>query len=402
MDIKKMKQKYLDTFYEWWTYPEEEFISTGFPNLDFVMWWGIPVGRFVELFWDNGTGKTTLSMQIANRVTDAWDKVLFIDTERTYPNRLWNDNIDVHEPSSWEDAVDRIVEGIKGWYKLIILDSVASTVPMYELETDTAAWSVAKHARLMNKMVRRVVWLLSEHWCTLLMINQLRGTIWGYINLDVTTWGVWLKYACSLRMQIMNTPKKWWIMDWDEVALKPAKIKIIKTKMRWGNDETILYLWSDGHYSELMDTLVTCLEYEVIKKNWAFIKYKWETLWQWLIRTALFLKNKPKLLLEMKVQLQERLKLKVAWSWMLFSTSETKEVYNKLASEYNDKYWELIELLTIENMTEVETAQEEYAWECFDSLEDIIAETGKAKSTIHKWLKDWKIKKNGELYYLTN
>jgi len=346
VDTTVLKKKYKDTFYEWGTYPEMEFMSTWFPNLDYVTGWGIPIGRVVELFGKNGSGKTTLAMQIAERYTDKWDKVLFVDTERTFPNRLSNDLIDVHEPDCWEDTVDRIVEGIEGWYKLIILDSVAATVPMVELDTSADQMNIGKQARLMNRMMRMVPSKLRTHWVTLLLINQFRTNIGGYWNPNQTTGGTGIAYACSLRMEIATSPKKDWILNSDgELELKPSKIKVIKTKMKWWNDEWVLYLWADGRYSELMDTLISCLQYEIITKKWAFIKYGEDTLWQGMIKVALYLKDAPEIVAVLKEQLQERLKIKVAWSWMLFSDQDTKEVYNKLVGTYNKKWKTTLQLI---------------------------------------------------------
>lgn len=345
MDITTLKKKYKDSFYEWGSYPKLNFTPTGFPNLDYIIWWGIPEGRVVELFWENGSGKTTLAMQFASRYTDKWEKVLFVDLERTYSERFDHKLIDVCEPDSWEDAVDRVVEAINSWYKFIIFDSVAAAVPMAELDTSADQMQIGKHARLMNRMMRMVPSLLRNTWTTLLLINQFRQKVGAYWNPNETTGGKGIDYACSLRMEIAPMPKKDVILndEW-EVELKPAKIKIVKTKMRWWTSEAILYLWPDGKYSELMDTLITSLQYELIFKKWAFIKYGDITLWQWMIRSALYLKDNPDMIETLKKQLKDRLDIKVVSSGMMFSQQESKDVANKLITSYNKKWWTSLEL----------------------------------------------------------
>lgn len=345
MEIKDLKKKYKDTFFEWGTYPDTNFISTWFSSLDFIIGGGIPEWRVIEIFGNNWSGKTTLSMQIAEKFTDRWDKVLFVDTERTFPARLGNPSIDVTEPDCWEDAIDRIMEGIESWYKLIILDSVAATVPMVELDTSADQMNIGKQARLMNRMMRMVPSVLRMHWATLLLINQFRTNIGGYWNPNQTTGGTGIPYACSLRMEIATMPKKDWILNKEgELELKPARIKVVKTKMKWWTDEWVLYLWSDGRYSELMDILIMCLQYSIIEKKWSFIKYWEDTMGQWLIKAALYLQEHPEILDVLNTQLQERLKIKVASSGLLFSTQESKDIANELIKEYNKKWGTKLDL----------------------------------------------------------
>lgn len=347
MDITTLKKKYKDSFHEWWSYPKLEYIETWFQNLDFIIGWWLPVGRVVEIFGENGSGKTTFSMHMADKVIDQWEKVAFVDMERTYPERFDRKGIDVFEPDSWEDAVDRVVEAINSWYKLIILDSVAACVPMAEMETSADQMQIGKHARLMNRMMRMVPWPLRNKWATLLLINQLRTKVWAYGNPNETTGGKWIEYACSLRMEICKMAKWENISNSDgEVELKPAKIKITKTKMVWwNNNEAILYLWPDGRYSELMDTLISCLRYEIIIKKWSFLKYKEVTLWQWMIRSALALKDNTTLRGILKEQLSDFLKIKAVSMWTMFWAKETKDIANKLIKEYNKKREDDLELI---------------------------------------------------------
>jgi len=366
-------------------YPETEFVSTWFTWLDFIIGGWIPRWRIIELFGKSGSWKTILSMQIAKQFDLLGERILFVDTEWTFPfhlrNKLSIKNMIVATPDSWEDAVDIIRKGITEWFKYIILDSVAATVPLYELETDTAQWTVGKHARLMNKMVRTVVSLLNTYWVTLFLINQLRESIWMFVS-EQPTGGQWIWYACSLRMKITKLTKKDYIFnkDTEELELIPAKIEIIKTKMRWWNENINLFLNSDWVYDKNVDMLICALSNGVIVQNGSFLKYNDVSLGQWILRAVQYLKEKKELLDIIKDQTLDILEIIKTKTWLMFSDEQKQKLYNELIIKYNKKWWKDFSLYN--KKTKKEEEWNGIDKRGFESLEEIIQETWKSKATV--------------------
>lgn len=63
---------------------QDDIISTGLPGLDDVLGvGGILRGSIIEIFGDEGTGKTALALYLAKRYQKAGKAVLYIDSERT-------------------------------------------------------------------------------------------------------------------------------------------------------------------------------------------------------------------------------------------------------------------------------------------------------------------------------
>ena len=410
--IKTQKKKHWDKYRLSTEVENLEFIKTGFPWLDYILGGGVPLGRVSEIYWENGCGKTTIALQMALKMAKVGYKVLFVDTEGTYPERFKHKNIMVAAPDSWEQAVDMIKDWIEDWYKLVILDSVTMCTPMYELENSAEANTIGKHARLMNKMLRMVTDALRRQNSALLLINQLRAAIWSYWAGTQTTGGKWISYACSLRLELRVMPKKDWIMNWDDVELKPVTASVIKSKMRWEKLKSPLFIKSNGMFSEMMDIMVTCLSYWVIIKNGAFIKYNDHTLWQWLLRAALYLKenmnHEDSMLTILREQLNDRLIIaSVEWD-LLFSEDEKKEKRNELTVEYNKKWKTELPLVDISTPTEKSSPTEEewevviQEWKSFDSLDEISKVTGKGIATIYRWKNEWKVTELDGKFYINN
>lgn len=159
-------------------------ISTGVLSVDRALKvFGFPRGRIIELYGEEGSGKTSLSLLAAANVLRSGGVVVFFDMECAYDKKFGellgvSDKMIIVTPGCAEDAFDQIVEIINlGYADLIIVDSVANMVPKQELEGEMSDQSMGLLARIMSKGLRKVTNAISKTNTCLIFINQVRMKI---------------------------------------------------------------------------------------------------------------------------------------------------------------------------------------------------------------------------------
>ncbi len=186
-------------------------IPTGALSLDLALGvGGVPRGRIIEIFGNESSGKTTLSLHLAANIQRQGGIVAFIDAEHaldvSYARRIGVDvdNLLLSQPSSGEEAL-QITEQLarSGAVDLVIVDSVAALVPQSELEGDMGDSHMGAQARLMSQAMRKLTSVLANTKTTCVFTNQIRmkiGVMFG--SPETTTGGNALKFYASVRMKI--------------------------------------------------------------------------------------------------------------------------------------------------------------------------------------------------------
>ena len=119
-----------------------EVIPTGALTLDIALGvGGLPRGRIVEIYGNEASGKTTLSLSVLAQAQKMGGTVAFIDAEHAFPRELAEtmglnlDELLVSQPDTGEQALeitDTLVRS--GALDCIVVDSVAALVPAAELQ----------------------------------------------------------------------------------------------------------------------------------------------------------------------------------------------------------------------------------------------------------------------------
>lgn len=210
--------------------------STGIPQIDEVCGTGLPFGRIVEVFGNEGSGKSTFALQCIKQV-QALDKLaLYVDVENTfdiaYATALGVDQskLLISQPSSAEKALS-IAEHVldSETVGLVVVDSVAALISFDELKESIEDAPVALQARLMSRAMKRYASKLTKNSPCVLFINQLRmkvGILFG--NPETTPGGLALKFAASLRLELRVKEK---IKEKNEVIGQVVKISAVKNKV---------------------------------------------------------------------------------------------------------------------------------------------------------------------------
>ncbi len=215
-----------------------EAISTGSIGLDMALGiGGVPVGRIIEIYGPESSGKTTLALQIIASA-QAKDKICaFIDAEHAldmfYAKNLGVDveNLLVSQPDFGEQALD-VLETLarSGAVDVIVVDSVAALTPKAEIEGEMADQQMGLQARLMSKALRKVTGILHKTGTTVIFINQIRMKIGmvGYGSPETTTGGNALKFYASVRIDIRRVAT---LKQGDAQIGNRVKAKVIKNKV---------------------------------------------------------------------------------------------------------------------------------------------------------------------------
>ena len=216
---------------------EVESIPTGSLTLDIALGvGGYPMGRVVEIYGPESSGKTTLTLHAISECQRKGGIAAFIDAEhafdRTYAESLGvnTDDLIVSQPDNGEQALeiaDNLVRS--GAIDILIVDSVAALTPKAEIEGEMGDARVGLHARLMSQALRKLTGTISKTNCCVIFINQLRekiGVMFG--NPETTTGGNALKFYSSVRLDIRRSTQ---IKDGDRVMGNRTRVKVVKNKV---------------------------------------------------------------------------------------------------------------------------------------------------------------------------
>ncbi len=249
--------------------------SSGSYMLDTILGWGYPEGRVVEIYGPESSWKTTLALHAISEVQQNDDIAAFIDAEHAldpeYSRKLGvdTDNLILSQPDYGEQALQIAQELAQTWVvKLIVIDSVSALVPKTEVEWDMGDSHVWLQARLMSQGLRKLAWILSKTWTTVIFINQIRSKIWiMFGNPETTSWGNALKFFGSQRIEIRRGEK---IEENKEQIGYKAKVKVVKNKIAppFKNIETIVKF--DRWIDRLSDLVDAGLHFGFISRSGAF------------------------------------------------------------------------------------------------------------------------------------
>ena len=212
-------------------------ISTGSLSLDLALGInGLPMGRIIEIYGPESSGKTTLCLHVIANAQRNGGKCAIIDAEHAidpqYAKRIGVDidNLLISQPDCGEDAlniVDTLVRS--NAIEVLVVDSVAALVPRAEIEGQMGDSHVGLQARLMSQALRKITGAASKSRTCVIFTNQIRekiGVMYG--NPETTPGGNALKFYASVRMDIRKTGV---IKVGDAIVGNRARVKVVKNKM---------------------------------------------------------------------------------------------------------------------------------------------------------------------------
>ncbi|EJL6480471.1 recombinase RecA [Vibrio cholerae] len=290
-----------------------ETISTGSLSLDIALGaGGLPMGRIVEIFGPESSGKTTLTLELIAAAQREGKTCAFIDAEHAldpvYAKKL-GVNIDellVSQPDTGEQALE-ICDALarSGAVDVIVVDSVAALTPKAEIEGEMGDSHMGLQARMLSQAMRKLTGNLKQSNCMCIFINQIRmkiGVMFG--NPETTTGGNALKFYASVRLDIRRTGA---IKEGEEVVGNETRIKVVKNKIAAPFKEAntqIMYGQGFNREGELIDLGV---KHKIVEKSGAWYSYNGDKIGQGKANACKYLKENPEIAKTLDKKLREML-----------------------------------------------------------------------------------------------
>jgi len=212
-------------------------LSTGSIKLDHALGiGGYAVGKIVELYGPEMSGKTTLTLHAIANCQKAGGRAAFIDAEHAldlhYAQGLGVnlDELILHQPDHAEQALD-VVDSLatSGVANLIVVDSIAGLVPKDELGGEAGDFAIGLMARLMGQSLRKLTGTCRSNGVTIIWTNQIRHKIGVFFGSPETTpGGNALKFFATQRLDIRRTGK---VTSGDTIVGNKTKVTVVKNKV---------------------------------------------------------------------------------------------------------------------------------------------------------------------------
>jgi recombination protein RecA len=284
--------------------------STGSLGLDIALGiGGLPMGRIVEIYGPESSGKTTLTLHCIAEQQKAGGICAFVDAEHAldpiYARKLGVDldELLISQPDTGEQALeitDTLVRS--GAVNMVVVDSVAALTPKSELEGEMGDSSLGVQARLMSQAMRKLTGSISRSNCMVIFINQIRmkiGVMFG--SPETTTGGNALKFYASVRLDIRRIGA---VKDRDEVVGNATRVKVVKNKVAPPFKEVefdIIYGEGISKMGELLDLGVAA---GMVNKSGSWFSYGDERIGQGRENAKQYLRGNRKMALEIEEKIR--------------------------------------------------------------------------------------------------
>ena len=290
-----------------------ETISTGSLGLDVALGaGGLPLGRVVEIYGPESSGKTTLTLEVIAEAQRNGKICAFVDAEHAldpiYAAKL-GVNIDdllVSQPDTGEQALE-ICDMLtrSGAVDVIVVDSVAALTPIAEIEGDMGESHMGLQARMLSQAMRKLTGNLKQSNTMLIFINQIRmkiGVMFG--SPETTTGGNALKFYASVRLDIRRIGA---VKDGDEIVGNETRVKVVKNKIAPPFKQVefqIMYGEGINSLGELIDLGVA---HKLVEKAGAWYSCNGERIGQGKANSIKYLKEHPEMAKGLDTKLRQML-----------------------------------------------------------------------------------------------
>ena len=290
-----------------------ETISTGSLSLDIALGaGGLPIGRVVEIYGPESSGKTTLTLEVIAQAQREGKVCAFVDAEHAldpiYAAKLGVDinELLVSQPDTGEQALE-ICDMLtrSGAIDIIVVDSVAALTPKAEIEGDMGDSHMGLQARMLSQAMRKLTGNLKKSNTMLIFINQIRmkiGVMFG--SPETTTGGNALKFYASVRLDIRRIGA---VKNGDEIVGNETRVKVVKNKIAPPFKQAefqILYGEGINRLGELVDLGV---KHGFVEKAGAWYSCNGERIGQGKANAAKYLDEHPDMAKDVDGKIRELL-----------------------------------------------------------------------------------------------
>ena len=249
------------------------------------------MGRMIEFFGAEGSGKTTTTLDIVSQCQKKFKeegqgrKVVYVDSENSLDSswaQLLGVNLEemilVRPQTQTAEEIFDIMQSMveTGECGLLVLDSVATLVSQQIYEESYEKKAYGGIAASLTMFCNKVVPLLAKYNCMCIMINQVREDIGSMFPSLITPGGKAFKHHCSVRLsfqkgQFIDKDNKELTRGAENPAGNLVMVSIAKTKTCKSNRRVGFYTlnYTTG-IDSMNDIIDVCLANGVIVQNGSY------------------------------------------------------------------------------------------------------------------------------------
>lgn len=184
-----------------------DVIPLSSPRANYCLYGGIPIGRLIEFFGAEGSGKTATALDVCanaqNIFTDK--KIIFVDAENTYDPK-WAAKLGVNsdellimkpETQTAEEIFQFILDAIDtGEVGLVVIDSLGVMLSEQAYDKDIGERTYGGISMPLTTFSKKAELLCHKYGCTIIGINQMRDNLSSAFGGTITTGGKAWKHNC--------------------------------------------------------------------------------------------------------------------------------------------------------------------------------------------------------------
>ncbi len=223
---------------------------TGSLILDIDLAIPMPEGRITEIFGGEGSGKTTVGLEILGQAQQRGKKVLYVNAEENLDRSLV-DGIRTLDPDMVDEdghktfkimqfhngtaeqyftAIEKYLASFRE--TICLVDSIDALVPEAVLNSDYGDSNMGNMGKMMSSAMRRLKGICAATKSTIIFINQIRKQLSSYGDPRVTPGGEAIKFYASQRIRFEGVSKASQIMNEDKSKVIGHRVRyyIVKNK----------------------------------------------------------------------------------------------------------------------------------------------------------------------------
>jgi len=288
-----------------------ETISTGSLGLDIALGaGGLPLGRVVEIYGPESSGKTTLTLEVIAEAQRKGKVCAFIDAEHAldpvYAEKLGVDinELLISQPDTGEQALEIVdMLTLSGAIDVIVVDSVAALTPKAEIEGDMGDSHMGLQARMLSQAMRKLTGNLKRSNTMLIFINQIRmkiGVMFG--SPETTTGGNALKFYASVRLDIRRIGA---VKNGDEIVGNETRVKVVKNKIAPPFKQAEFQILYGQGINSLGELIELGVKHGFVEKAGAWYSCNGERIGQGKANAAKYLEEHPEMATDVDTKLRQ-------------------------------------------------------------------------------------------------
>lgn len=287
-------------------YIDVERVLSGSLVLDEVLGGGYGLGRLVELFGYEASGKSTLAIHACKSIQDTGRSAGYIDTEQAMdPDYMRALGVDLSPEKfvlSQADSAEMALTIMRRMLDcpdigIIVLDSIAALVPKARIDGEVGDAVIALVARLMSAELPLIAQKAKKNKTLVMFINQYRSNIGFMGSANTTPGGNAMKFYASQRVEVCRVGNK---KEGDDVTAIRSKVTVKKNKIAPPFKQAEISI----AFGKGIDTMQEILDFAVgqgiIKKAGSWFSYEGANLGQGEANIKTILADNPELLEEIR------------------------------------------------------------------------------------------------------